>query len=86
LNFAIAGNVQNCSIRDIICSMDDSYLVSEKIHSWHTRGLKALQGKYSIGRSVIVSLEKHPRRLDSPIEVLPWQTFLKILWSGGFGV
>jgi len=59
---------------------------SGKIHSGHTRGLKALQEEYSIGRGVIVSLEKHPRRLDSSIEVLPWQTFLEILWSGGFGI
>ena len=59
---------------------------SQKIHRGHTRGLKALQEEYSIGRVVIVSLEKQPRRLDSSIEVLPWQTFLEILWSGGFGV
>ncbi len=59
---------------------------SQKIHSGHTRSLKALQEEYSIGRIVVVSLEKHPRRLDSSIEVLPWQTFLEILWSGGFGV
>lgn len=59
---------------------------SQKIHSGHTRSLKALQEEYSIGRIVIVSLEKHPRRLDFSIEVLPWQTFLEILWSGGFGV
>jgi len=42
--------------------------------------------EYSIGRIVIVSLEKHPGQLDSSIEVLPWRTFLEILWSGGFGV
>ena len=59
---------------------------SQKIHRGHTRGLKALQEEYSIGRVVIVSLEKQPRRLDSSIEVLPWQTFLEIFWSGGFGV
>jgi len=59
---------------------------SQRIHRGHTRGLRALQEEYSIGRLVIVSLEKHPRRLDSSIEVLPWQTFLEILWSGGFGV
>ena len=59
---------------------------SQKIHRGHTKSLKALKEEYSIGRIVIVSLEKHPRRLDSSIEVLPWQTFLEILWSGGFGV
>jgi len=59
---------------------------SQKIHRGHIRGLKALQEEYSIGRILIVSLEKHPRRLDPSIEVLPWQSFLEILWSGGFGV
>jgi len=59
---------------------------SQKIHHGHIRGLKALQEEYSIGRILIVSLEKHPRRLDPSIEVLPWQSFLEILWSGGFGV
>jgi len=59
---------------------------SEKIHRGHTRSLKALQEEYSIGRIVIVSLEKQPGRLDTSIEVLPWQTFLEILWSGEFGV
>jgi len=71
--------------------LDDMKLAVEvkasgKIHSGHTRGLKALQEEYSIGRVVIVSLEKQPRQLDSSIEVLPWQTFLEIFWSGGFGV
>jgi len=71
--------------------LDDMKLAVEvkasgKIHSGHTRGLKALQEEYSIGRVVIVSLEKHPRRFDSSIEVLPWQNFLETLWSGGFGV
>jgi len=59
---------------------------SQKIHTGHTRSLKALQDEYSTGRMVIVSLEEHPRRIDSSIEVLPWKTFLEILWSGGFGV
>ena len=71
--------------------LDDMKLAVEvkasgRIHRGHTRSLKALQEEYSIGRVVIVSLEKEPRRIDSSIEVLPWQTFLEILWSGGFGV
>jgi hypothetical protein len=42
--------------------------------------------EHSIGRVVIVSLENQPRKLDSSIEVLPWQIFLEILWSGGLGL
>ena len=59
---------------------------SGRIHSGHTRGLKALQEEYSIGRTILVSLEKQPRRVDTTIEVMPWQIFLDVLWSGGFGV
>jgi uncharacterized protein len=59
---------------------------SGRIHSGHTRGLKALQEEYSIGKTVMVSLEKQPRRIASSIEVMPWQMFLEVLWSGGFGV
>ena len=59
---------------------------SGRIHGEHTRCLKALQEENSIGRSVLVSLEKQPRRVDTTIEVMPWQVFLEILWSGGFGV
>ena len=59
---------------------------SGRIHRGHTRGLKALQEEYSIGRTVMVSLEKQPRRVDASIEVMPWQIFLEVLWSGGFGV
>ena len=59
---------------------------SGRIHRGHTRGLKALQEEHSIGRTVMVSLEKQPRRIASSIEVMPWQMFLEVLWSGGFGV
>ena len=43
----------------------------------HTRWSKALQEKYSIVRTVVVSLEKHPRRLAPTIEVLPGQALLE---------
>jgi predicted AAA+ superfamily ATPase len=59
---------------------------SGRIHRGHTRGLKALQEEHSIGRTVLVSLEKQPRRVDTAIEVMPWQIFLEEVWSGGFGV
>ncbi len=59
---------------------------SQRIHSKHTRGLKALMEEHTVDRMIIVSLEKHPRKLDSSIEVLPWQVFLEVLWSGELGV
>jgi len=59
---------------------------SSKIHSGHTKGLKALREEHSIGRSLIISLEKQPRMLENSIEVYPWKDFLERLWSGELGV
>lgn len=58
---------------------------SNKIHSGHIKGLRALREEHSIGRSLIISMEKQPRVLDNSIEVLPWKDFLEELWSGGLG-
>ena len=59
---------------------------SQRIHSGHTKGLRALCEEFVVRHAVIVSLEKQPRKLDSGIEILPWQIFLERLWSGEFGV
>ena len=59
---------------------------SQRVHSTHTRGLRALLEEHTVKRAVIVSLEKQPRKLDYSIEILPWQVFLNTLWSGELGV
>ena len=59
---------------------------SHRVHSAHTRGLRALLEEHAVERTVIVSLEEQPRKLDSSIEVLPWQVFLEALWSKELGV
>jgi predicted AAA+ superfamily ATPase len=59
---------------------------SHRIHSTHTRGLRALLEEHTVKQAVIVSLEKQPRKPDSYIEVLPWKVFLEALWSGELGV
>ena len=59
---------------------------SHRIHSSHTKGLRALLEEHTVKRPVIVSLEKQLRKLDSSVEVLPWQVFLEELWSGELGV
>ena len=59
---------------------------SHRVHSAHTRGLRALLEEHAVERAVIVSLEEQPRKLDSSIEVLPWQVFLEALWSKELGV
>ena len=59
---------------------------SHRIHSTHTRGLRALLEEHTVKQAVIVSLEKQPRRPDPYIEILPWKVFLETLWSGELGV
>lgn len=55
---------------------------AQRIHSGHVRGLKALLEENPVGRAIIVSLEKEPKKLEPSLEVLPWQVFLEALWSG----
>ena len=55
---------------------------TQRVHSGHVRGLKALLEEHSVERAIIVSLEVEPKRLESSLEVLPWQLFLEALWSG----
>lgn len=59
---------------------------SHRVHSSHIKGLKALLEEHKVKRSVVVSLEKQPRNLESSIEIVPWQVFLEALWSGNLGV
>ena len=68
----------------ILCDMNVAIEVkgSQKIHSGHARGLKALLEEHLVERAIIVSLEKESKRLESRLEVLPWQLFLEALWSG----
>ena len=44
-------------------------------------GIQVLKWLFPI-LSIIVALEKHPRRLESGLEVLPGQNFLERLWAG----
>jgi uncharacterized protein len=55
---------------------------SSKVHSAHMRGLKALLEEHQVQKAIIVALEKQPRMLENKVEVLPWQYFLEMLWTG----
>jgi uncharacterized protein len=59
---------------------------SNRIHSDHTKGLRALLEEHKVKRSIIVSLESKPRKLDNGIEILPWRNFFEQLWAGELGV
>ena len=55
---------------------------SNKIHHNHLKGLRALLEEHKVKKSIVVSHEERPRRVDPGIEILPWRTFLDALWSG----
>lgn len=47
----------------------------------HLRGIFAFQEEYRPKRSLVVCLEKEPRRVQT-VEIIPWRLFLDQLWSG----
>lgn len=59
---------------------------SSRIHSEHTKGLKALLEEHKVKRAIIVSLESTPRKLNNGIEIFPWQFFFEQLWAGELGI
>jgi predicted AAA+ superfamily ATPase len=45
--------------------------------------LRTLMKEHDVGRALVVSLENELRTLTDGISVLPWQSFLELLWQGG---
>lgn len=54
---------------------------SKEVQERHLRGLRIFEEEYRPKKSIIISLDKHPRRLGK-IEILPWKDFLEALWGG----
>jgi len=48
----------------------------------HLKGLKSFSEEYKVKRTIVVSTDPHPRRIDN-IRILPWKIFLEELWDGG---
>lgn len=46
----------------------------------HTKGLQAFGEEYTVKKKIIVSMDKHPRKLGD-ILIIPWDEFLKRLWE-----
>lgn len=59
---------------------------SRRVNSSHVRAMRALMEEHTVEHAVIVSQDKEPRKLDSNIQVFPWQVFLEKIWSGQFGL
>ena len=54
---------------------------TDEVQSKHTKGLKAFMEDFPDARPIVVSRDRAPRTLNG-IEVLPVETFLKMLWEG----
>ena len=47
----------------------------------HLKGLKSFAEEYKVKKSIIVSTDPYPRKVDN-IMILPWKEFLERLWAG----
>ncbi len=54
---------------------------SSRIDHHAAKVLKNLHEDYTTKRSIIVSFESEPRKLNKNIECLPWKLFLEMLWA-----
>ncbi len=64
---------------DMECAIEVK--TSKRIDSHAAKPLKALQEAHNVRRSIIVSFESEPKKLDNNIECLPWKMFLEMLWA-----
>lgn len=55
---------------------------AERVHEGNLRTLAALREDGPVKKSVVVCMEKEPRRVQNDIVVLPWRHFVEQLWSG----
>lgn len=53
----------------------------EEVRPHHLKGLRAFCEDHHPKRAIVVSLDQHPRQLDR-LEIIPVQSFLKLLWDG----
>lgn len=55
---------------------------SKRVYESDCKGLKALADAHSVKRLILISFESEPKILANQVECLPWENFLKLLWSG----
>ncbi|MFZ2339448.1 MAG: DUF4143 domain-containing protein [Bacteroidales bacterium] len=55
---------------------------TDMVNPRHLKGLKSFSEEYNVKRSIVVSTDPHPRRIDN-VRILPWKMFLEELWAGG---
>lgn len=54
---------------------------TDNVQLRHLKGLKAFAEEYDVKHKIVVSNDPYPR-LVGDIRILPWQNFIKMLWSG----
>lgn len=55
---------------------------SPRVHDADLRPLNILRADGPVKTSIVVSLEKEPRKASGGILILPWQSFVEKLWAG----
>ncbi|RJQ48724.1 MAG: DUF4143 domain-containing protein [Desulfobacteraceae bacterium] len=55
---------------------------TDQANSSHLKGLRRFREEYQVRRTILVSLDARPRMTDDKIEILPWSSFLEMLWKG----
>lgn len=65
---------------------DDEVVVEAKssslVNDGHLKGIRNFESEHKTKRSIVVSLDRDPRRTEDGIDVLPWRVFLDQLWQG----
>jgi predicted AAA+ superfamily ATPase len=54
---------------------------ANNVNTRHLRGLIAFAEEYKVKKQIVVSTDPYPRKIGKTL-ILPWQEFLKQLWSG----
>lgn len=59
---------------------------SARVHEGDLSGLKALMQEHRTKHAFIVCMESQRRIIGGNIEILPWQEFLTMLWTGALNI
>lgn len=57
-----------------------------RVHEGDLKGLAALLADQKVKHPLLISLEREPRKMGAKVRALPWEVFLRELWSGALGV
>jgi hypothetical protein len=58
---------------------------ARRVHEVDLKGLTALLHDQKVKHPLLISLEREPRKMGAKVRALPWEVFLRELWSGALG-